>query len=638
MPGTQLLVWSAADAGALKRMTDAYHKYYHENIAGNSAKLNQLAYTLAARRSLMPWRTYAVIDDTCDNPALSQLIPADPTRIPMEDTTAAYVFTGQGAQYVGMGLELLRYPAFKESLQRSDEILATLGCDWSILSEWHRVAHPQSQYLRVNNRLFTNTNYVLLGELQRDDGVTHPKFSQPLCTALQIALVALLEAFDIAPAAVVGHSSGEIAAAYAAGALSQESACKVAYFRGQVAERRLTTATVPGAMMSVNLSETDGEACLQRLRLHSGKEKVHIACVNSPSNITLSGPEASIDLIQDHLQQQDVFAKKINTGIAYHSPDLNAIADEYRSLMGTLVSGPTDGRRHRAPMISSVTSHTVGSEILSTPQYWIDNLVSPVRFYEAMQRLASNISSSDSLSPPGPLAITDIIEIGPTAALRRPVRDSVPSSLRYHTVLDRTRSSIQTTLKLVGTLFCHGYGVSITAANLQSTGSMPFLVDCPSYPFDHSRQYWSESRLSKAMRFRPRELGYMLGRRAHDLNTLRPRWRNWLCTEAMPWLEDHVVSLKFVIYGPSSLTFEHVFKSCVLIIRFNTGVWYNIMPWCRVSSHGYRGCAGNRSSQQPENFRRIPEGRPIHCTSHCWEDDADDERDCPPSTSHAERE
>ncbi|KAG8162587.1 hypothetical protein KVR01_008352 [Diaporthe batatas] len=476
-------------------MTDAYNKYYHNSIAGHSGKVDQLAYTLAARRSLMPWRTYAVIGDTCSDPARSQFIPADPIRIPMEDTT------------------LLRYPAFRESLQRSDEILATLGCDWSILSE-----------------------------LQRDHSVTRPKFSQPLCTALQIALVALLEAFGIAPAAVVGHSSGEIAAAYAAGGLSQESACKVAYFRGQVAEMRLTTSIVPEAMISVNISETDCEAFLQSLHLQGGKHKVHIACVNSPSNITLSGPEASIDFIKDHLQQQDVFSKKINTGIAYHSPDLHAMANEYRSLMGSLVSGSMNGRRHRIPMISSVTNHTVGSEVLSTAQYWIDNLVSPVRFYEAMRTLTCNIPPSEHVAHPGQLAITDIIEVGPTAALRRPVRDSVPLSLRYHSVLDRTRSSLQTTLKLVGTLFCHGYGVSITAANLQSAGSMPFLVDCPSYPFDHSRRYWSESRLSKEMRLRPRELGYMLGRRAHDLNTLRPRWRNWLSIETMPWLEDHVVS------------------------------------------------------------------------------------------------
>lgn len=520
-PAARLLVWSAADKNALQRMAQEYKTYFRSRVAGDHAQLNKLAYTLAARRSAHPWRTYAVVgpkdtieDDLDDAANLTSVPMAGLVRIPSEDTNIAFVFTGQGAQYVGMGLELLQYPCFANSIDKSNHLFNKLGCNWEIKEV-----------------------------LESDELIHRPEYSQPLCTALQLALIELLQSLGVVPSAVVGHSSGEIAAAYAIGALSHESACKVAYHRGQVTAKLQSTSETQGSMISVNLSEAEGRDYLQRHEFRIHAENVTIACVNSPTNVTLSGDSVAIDMIKNDLDAQGVFAQRLRTGVAYHSPAMCAVAAEYKLLMGELHPPVEDFPRRYVPMISSVSGRLVGPKMLSDPQYWVNNLVSPVRFVDAIQTLAADNSNVTTG------LITDLVEIGPHPALRRPARDSIASKARYHSSLERGKSSLRTLLNLVGSLFCHGHPVSTIDSNMQAMGSLPYLVDCPAYPFDRSRSYWVESRLSKDYRLRPVAEGYMLGKRAHDWNALRPRWRNWLCTETMPWLRDHTVAKTVICPG-----------------------------------------------------------------------------------------
>lgn len=376
---------------------------------------------------------------------------------------------------------------------------------------------------------------VGLDALHDAERINHPQYSQPLATCLQIALVELLRSFGVSPAAVLGHSSGEIAAAFTVGGLSQQSACKVAYWRGQLAGKLRTTSD--GAMVSVNLSESQVPVYLAKHGL--GEDGIHTACVNSPTNVTLSGPSDALDILIEHLNEDQIFAQKVNTGVAYHSPAMQAVTDEYIERMGSLEPGEPNS----IPMLSSVTGKLAVPKALGLPQYWIDNLVSPVRFSNAVQRLAD----TDLPLPPGVDTIADVVEIGPHPALRRPVKDTISSMsrvprIRYQYVLERSKSALKTMASMVGTLFCYGHRISIAAFNGQAGTKLPYLVDCPPYPFDRSRRYWIESRLNKDFRLRAHTPGYLLGRRSHDWNALHPRWRNWLCVETMPWLADHVVS------------------------------------------------------------------------------------------------
>ncbi|KAI1464024.1 uncharacterized protein F4812DRAFT_453148 [Daldinia caldariorum] len=511
-PKAKLLLWTAADANALRRMLSAYQEYHDAHVAGDRYKLDQLAYTLASRRSILPWRAFAVIGEDSGAGYTTRGFPvSQPVRVSPGEPRIALVFTGQGAQYMGMGMELLQYPIFKESLERSDEILADLGFG-----------------------------------LREQDRIHDPELSQLLCTILQIALVDLLISFKLSTVAVVGHSSGEIAAAYAAGALSRRSACKVAYFRGLLAGKLRSTTETPGAMMSVNLTEVEIPAYLEKLGVESKRDGggsaatgIHVACLNSPTNLTLSGPANNIAALKELLDEEGVFAHTVNTGVAYHSPAMRAITVEYIQLMSSL-NEQSNLSGSGIAMISSVTGKPIEREVLTKPQYWADNLVSPVRFVDAIRHLTENIP------------VTDLVEIGPHGALKRSVVGTAPSQ-RYHSALTRLKSPTNTVLSLLGSLFCNGLPLSIMAANGHTKGQLPVLVDCPPYPFDHTRRYWHEPRLSKGFRFRQSSPGYLLGRQAHDWNPLQPRWRNWLSIETIPWLADHIVSGTTILPGAGML-------------------------------------------------------------------------------------
>ncbi|KAF1974305.1 polyketide synthase PksD [Bimuria novae-zelandiae CBS 107.79] len=518
-PSYHLLTWSARDEAALKRTLDLYTPYLQSNLH-EPTFLPSLAYTLAARRTLMAWRSFSIID--AHAPPESLNLAAAKRERAARDAGVGFIFTGQGAQYANMGLDLLHYPVFKATLDEEHRVFQELGAEWS-----------------------------LFDKLADKSSINKPEFSQPLCTALQIALVELLATFNITPDVVVGHSSGEIAAAYAVGALSLRSACEVAYNRGRFAAQVAAASTLqPGAMMSVNLAESEAEAYLAKAALPGG---VSVACINSPSNVTLSGDEAAIDQLQVTLEKDGVFARKIRTGVAYHSPAMHQVAEGYLSSIGRLK--PREVPSGNPIMVSTVTSQKAASFSLLDPQYWVDNLESPVRFTDALNYVVHTAPKVDGLK-----SITDYIEIGPHAALQRPVRDSLAhagnSTARYASVLLKQDAPSKTVLQLVGQLFTSGHRVSVTAANQQddpSPGVKP-VVDAPEYSFDRSLTYWHEPRVSRDWRLRQEPSpGSLLGQRASDWNPLQPRWRKMLKVEEVPWVADHVVGNAIVFPAVGSL-------------------------------------------------------------------------------------
>ncbi|KAI1120480.1 hypothetical protein F5Y10DRAFT_289649 [Nemania abortiva] len=510
-----LLVWSAADERAVRRMVKAFEVYFNSSFINHSGKVSQLAYTLAERRSQMAWRVFATLDATESFKSDNILALSKPIRSSSRNALA-FVFTGQGAQYVDMGLDLLQYAVFEQTLQDINHIYAELGCGWN-----------------------------LIDEIRRKDHVGLPEYSQPLCTALQIGLVKLLREFGINPSAVVGHSSGEIAAAYATGALSERAASIIAYYRGQLADKLKNSTAVCYAMMSVNLSEKEVPIYLaSKSKLPASVDHVQIACVNSPRNCTLAGTDEAICAIQEQLEQDSVFAQKLDVGIAYHSTTMKAIATEYAEILGCLDSETM--KETHIPMISSVTAKVVPASSLTTAQYWVNNLVSPVRFYDAFLELSQ---LPESILPDG-RAITDVVEIGPHPALRRPIHDSLKAASfppqrkepGYYFLLHRNRRPSRTFLEFIGRLFCLGYPVCLSTTNPPQDRLQSRLINCPQYPFNQSLQYWAESRISRNSRLPHGPVSDLLGCRSPDENPLHASWRKVMNPESTPWLKEHIVN------------------------------------------------------------------------------------------------
>lgn len=303
-------------------------------------------------------------------------------------------------------------------------------------------------------------------------------------------------------------------------------------------------------MMSVNLEEGSFSAYVDKIM--PGAD-IHIACVNSPSNITVAGLEVSIDVLKRHLDDDAVFSQKLKTGLAYHTHVMRQIASEYLSCMDFLGDPILDN--NTTLMVSSVTGQKVTPAELSTGQYWVDNLTSQVRFADALQYIAQAAPKLDGIK-----AISDYVEIGPHGALRRPILETLSQvsskrEAKYVSVLSRLESPLKTTLELAGRLFTRGHPVSITAVNQQDPGmnAPPVLTDAPEYPFDHSQKYWYEGRLSRDWRLRgaaPREV---LGIRSTGWNPLQPTWRKMLSLEEAPWIADHVVDGATVFPAAGSL-------------------------------------------------------------------------------------
>ncbi|KAK9413400.1 hypothetical protein SUNI508_02599 [Seiridium unicorne] len=527
-PASRLIVLSAADQNGIERLADIYAAYFQDHEGNEEDNyLDHLAYTLASRRSTLDWRSFAVISSVAEMKSLHSSLSKP--QFSGQDIGAAFVFTGQGAQYKNMGAELLFHPVFMASLQHFDQELVKLGSTWSVVDLLRREV-PRI-HIDIND----------------------PEYSQPMTTALEIALHDLLRSTKVTPTVVVGHSSGEIAAAYAAGALSMASACKIAYYRGQFASSMRRTSAVPGAMMSVDLSADEMRTFIG---LHvQDSSRVHIACFNSPYNVTISGDEAAIDSIGVELGCHNIRSQKLNTGVAYHSPHMRQITDGYAQSISQLERGI---KNTNSPcLISTVTGqYALGLDELCNPSYWVSNMVSPVKFSDAMHTMSSSLGKKQTrkLGAPKLGIIGDVIEIGPHAALRRPIQDcmahDVPEcKIRYHSVLDRRSSATQKILRLAGELFSRGY--SVDTVKINQIGSPPIdnlqtLVYLPLYPFNHSKIYWHESPLSQHSRLRRFPKHELLGTPVVDWNPMLPRWRKFFDLAETPWIEHHIVNNKAI--------------------------------------------------------------------------------------------
>nr|QED55503.1 TRI17 [Trichoderma albolutescens] len=505
----RLFVFSAAKQVSLLNMLAVNREWVSNH--GDETSLRDLAYTLTQRRSVFNWRFSCVAANQEELlEALSQGSKKKDaiTRV-SPGIKVSFVFTGQGAQWAGMGRELLSYPTFNNSIEKSRRILRDLGSSWDLVEELLR---------------------------DKDSRLQEAELAQPATTAVQVALVDLAREWGIVPDSVIGHSSGEIGAAYTAGYLSHFQAIKVAYVRGFSAGISKSKGLGKGGMLAVGVGEYDVEPYLDMLT----QGVAVVACQNSPSSTTISGDDAAITELSELLTQDSIFNRRLNVDTAYHSHHMQAAADEYRAGMGDILddTSPETGIR----MFSSVTGE-LKSEGFDT-EYWTTNLVSKVRFCDALQALCESEQTSSRTSNRPHI----FIEMGPHAALAGPARQCiadliVPMQYNYLSALVRKSPAVQTALAMAGNVFNQGYPVNLAAVSGSDSTlkNASVLHSLPSYPWDHSKKHWHESRLSRDYRLRKHPYHDLFGLRMTDHTPLQPSWRHMVGLQGLPWLKDHVV-------------------------------------------------------------------------------------------------
>ncbi|KAK7993281.1 hypothetical protein PG989_006662 [Apiospora arundinis] len=524
----QLFVLTAKSKTSLKENVSYLRDWIKNNT--HDFRLDDLSHTLANRRIPMSWRSSWVASKKEDLPTATRDAPL--TKVASSKRPVVFLFTGQGAQWYAMGRELLATQGrFRDSIRESDRILQKLGIPWSLRDELSNPKH--------------------LSRIDRSE------IAQPASIAVQIALVDLLRSLGVAPDAVLGHSSGEMAAAYAAGALTHEQTLILSDRRSLISSWCDEDIEAKGAMLAAGLGEKEVLPYLKQIPHDCGL--VNVACVNSPFSTTISGDKIAIHALKESLDSTSTFARVLKVDTAYHSHHMKIVAPRYREKIGYLeTSAPPKSIR----FFSSVTAKEKLSDFGT--EYWVENLVSKVRFSDGLGTLCNALRQQYN-GPVSPI----FVELGPHPALSGPTRQTITSlkiadfDYAYTSPLSRDKDARKTVLEMAGKLFQHGCAVDITAAN-QSILPMeephadnfiaktqPVVVkDLPTYAWDHSKTYWHESRLSRDYRLRPYPHHDLLGLRVIPGNDIDPTWRNLLSIDRMPWLRDHVVD-DFVIFPGS---------------------------------------------------------------------------------------
>ncbi|KAF5651820.1 polyketide synthase [Fusarium sp. NRRL 25303] len=500
-------VFSAHDAGALKRNAIA-----HGQVADKYSLLD-LSFTMANHRTQFQNKGMIITTPSTLQSTFTDDMP-DFKVGKKNDTsrTLGFIFTGQGAQWAGMEAQLMTlYPTFLKAIRRMDLILEDLedAPSWTL-----------------EECLLENPATSRVGEAE---------FSQPLCTAVQVALVQLLKVWVIHPSVTIGHSSGEIAAAFTAGYISEAEAILAAYYRGQSVKYIDSV----GAMMAVGLG---AEGIAPYLEAH--QPKVVIACHNSPGGVTLSGDVEVLKVLEADLKAEGTFAHILHTnGKAYHSHHMLAAVDRYEGLLRD--SRENDLARlmfDKTKMVSSVTNSFLKEDTVLDERYWSANLTSPVLFNQAMQ---TALERKD-------MEIDTLIEIGPHSALSGPIRQIKAylsaDKVQYLPTLIRGARCAEQVLKLAGELFLRDYPIDlqrITAIEeLSPSGKITsrrghLIVDLPPYQWDKAKKFWAESRESKDHRSPRFPRHDILGQLTIGGSLKEPTWRNVLRLKDLPWLRDH---------------------------------------------------------------------------------------------------
>ncbi|KAI5194188.1 hypothetical protein AUEXF2481DRAFT_704711 [Aureobasidium subglaciale EXF-2481] len=522
-PNILPVFFSAASERALKNTIVAYDAYLQTNP---DVDIRRLAWTVNFQKSRFPLCTAISATDAT---SLQLKLHQKAKDLEAKKSDGFYqiakpgmktrkmtlgVFTGQGAQWSAMMRDLVRGSAFvRERLRILDRRLAKLPKDdrptWTIVEE---LLHGSSR-------------------------IREAALSQPLCTAVQIILVDLLRVAGVKLDAVVGHSSGEIGAAYCAGLISAEDAICIAYYRGLCSSHACGESGAEGGMLAVGTTHEDVSDLCSMPGLDG---RLAIAACNSSTSFTLSGDRQAIELAKDAMVDEGKFARLLQVDKAYHSHHMIKCSQPYLAAMQTCQIQIQSPERSKYPIwYSSVRDAVMGADCPElTGTYWNDNMVNPVLFAQAVECATAGC---------GPFELA--IEIGPHAALKGPALQVMSELLAsppppYIGILDRKKNDLDAIADFVSFVVQHSgwHSVDMRKLDLSTTqDSEPMrLLDLPSYGWNHDRRYWHESRVSRSYRLRE-PINPLLGVRMTDGSDQEFRWRNFLSPEDLPLLTGHMI-------------------------------------------------------------------------------------------------
>lgn len=358
--------------------------------------------------------------------------PAGPPRGRAVPRRVAFVFPGHGPQFTGMAAQLLsESPVFAASIAECDAALSEF-VDWSLID--------------------------VLNEAPGAPSVERPDVVQPALFAAMVSLAALWKSFGIVPAAVIGHSQGEIAAAYVAGALSLSDAARIVVSRSKL----LVELKGTGGMAAVNASAA-------RVReLMSGIADLHIAAVNSPSATTVAGGVAAVERMLAACERAGVRARRLAAEAAGHTEHVDVLRERFSAAVAPVTAHATD-----VTFVSTVVGGVLAGEELG-PDYWFRNMREPVNFDDGCRSV--HAAGCDALIE---LSVHPVL----AAAMHESLGDAADSCLILSS-LRRDDAGIRRVLTAIGE--GHVGGVSPAWPTIYPVGSER-PIELPTYAFQRRR-------------------------------------------------------------------------------------------------------------------------------------------------------